>query len=366
MWIYFILLSAVIIFPCYSKKYLIINESENKMISSKKIYFFVITLLLVLVAGLRSTLVGIDLRHHYASNYYLYGTMPWSAIKNFGLEVGIFVLSKFLNLFSLDVQWFIFVTSFLSLTPILIFLFKESKDFKVSVILFITYCIYYQHFNQIQQEIAVSFVLLAILFLNKKNYFGYICMTILAASFHTTALLTFALFFMRHINVNWKTIPLFLVGVAVALVCLNPLFTLFAKIFPEYAWYSNNLTHGVGDKSLGVYISIILSFCLFAWSIYNLLFRKINNKRYQFLILCSFVYFCSQLFTLNMIVLNRVGYYFLPFCLILCSENISLIKDNQSRFLLRLGICSMMIVYFVYITIFWGEISYGVVPYMFL
>ena len=319
--------------------------------------------MLILVAGLRSQNVGIDLHHHYVRNYYTYGHMPWSNISSFGIESGLFVLSKILNSFSLDVQWFIFITSFLSLLPVLVYLYKESKDFKVSIILFITYCLYYQHFNQIQQQIAVSFVLIGILFLNKKRNFMYVFCTLLGATFHSTALLSFAFLLIKKVKVNLKTLIYLFLGIIVALYGFNFLFSYAAKFLPEYAWYSESLRHGVGDKSLGTFVQILLSFGIFFWSVKNILSKKCATDKYMFYTLCSYFYFISQLFTLNMIVMNRIGYYFLPFCFILCANNVQNVNNEKTKIFLKTGICSMMILYFIYITVYWAAISYGTVPY---
>lgn len=360
MIIYFIILFLIIILPNHTNRYVLI---KNKKIFFKKIYFVFILCLLIMVAGLRAQSVGFDLNHHYVKNFYLYGNMPWSNISNFGIEIGIFVISKILNLFSLDVQWFIFVTSLISLVPILVFLYIESKDFKMSAILFLTYCLYYQHFNQIQQQIAVSMVLIGVLHLNKNHYIRYILFTLIASTFHSTAMLSFVLIIIKKIKLNWKTIIYLTLGIIISMYGFKTIFTYAIKFLPEYAWYSESLTHGVGDKGLGVYVQIILSFAVFFWSLIKVMSSNAKNEKYVFYTLCSYVYFISQLFTLNMIVMNRIGYYFLPFSLILCVENTQGINDKKNRFILKLGICFVMILYFSYITIVWADISYGIIPY---
>ena len=365
MLIYLLLLAIILVFPYNLFSYIDIGFSRSCKVSQKKIYFLFITFLLILVAGLRSQNVGFDLQHHYASNYYKYASMPRSEIGQFGLEIGIFVLSKILGFFSLDVQWFIFITSLFSLSPLLLFFFKESNNFKICAIIFVAYTLYYQHLNQIQQQIAVSIVLIALSSFNKKHYFRYFCFTMLAATFHTSALITFAFILFAKMRITKGSLIFFLIGLVIALFGVGVLFSIVSSLFPEYAWYAESLRHGVGDISTGVLFQIGLSLILLLWSLYNIFSGKKLTIKYHFLTTCSYFYFISQVFTLNMIVLNRVGYYFLPFCIILCADNISLISNKELKILVKYFITIAMIFYFVYITVSWGEISYGVIPYEF-
>ena len=109
MAIYFVL--AVFIY-LYGKLYRA-NSSNRR----RKIYLIVTFGVLILVASLRDPSVGTDLAGHYAKRFNMIGDYSWSQIPTFsttiGYEIGYCYFTRFLHVFSSDMQFFIFVTSFL-------------------------------------------------------------------------------------------------------------------------------------------------------------------------------------------------------------------------------------------------------------
>ncbi len=316
---------------------------------------------MLVLSSLRAYTVGIDLEHHYASNFLAYTQMSWSSITDFGIEIGIFTISKIIGIFTNNIQAFILVTSVLSYVLTFRFFYRYSDDFRMSVFLFVVYCVFYQYMNQIAQAIAVGFVLLGYDFIKKKKPFGYVLCVLAGTTFHSSALFCLLFLLFGKIKVSKYTIIWFSIGAAAFSYLYNYLFEIAVRILPQYAWYSTNLRHGISDTGLGVWVKIALTAAVVLFAFYTRKRVETDTGNYNFMLYCSYFAFIFTLITLQMIVMNRMAYYVLPFVFLIVPKCVSLLKRN--RFIVKIGIYVIMSVYFVYITVKWAEYSYGVVPY---
>ena len=163
MGIYFGLSAFILLFGIGYK----VNLSERR----RKNFLIVSFGLLILVAGLRSPTVGIDLAGHYAKRFTLVSSYDWSEILTFvtltGYEIGYCYYIKLVSCISTDVQVFIMVSAVVMYGIIAFFIYKKSKDVVMSTELFICMCVYYIYMNIMRQGLAVSFVLLGYMLLEK-------------------------------------------------------------------------------------------------------------------------------------------------------------------------------------------------------
>ena len=162
----------------------------------RKVYLVFAGICLVLVAGLRQYTVGTDLDHHYAREYTMLADTSWKQIPklNITYEVGYRYYCKILSIFSSNVQYFIFVTSLITIGIFLWFVYENSVDIVMSTLLFVLYCINYMYYNVIRQAVAVSIVLIGYHFLKKRDlgiirYAAFAAFIVLASTFHSSAIL---------------------------------------------------------------------------------------------------------------------------------------------------------------------------------
>ena len=366
MVIYFIILLIVLIFPCRKG---ILGQENGRLrrgsiaLNGSHLYVTGVLLLMVFMAGLRDYTIGIDLKHHYYTDFKRYAQQPWSDISEFGLEWGLFALSKLIGMISVEGQLYIFVTSLIPFYLTIRFFYRHSSDFKLSVALFIMYCMMYQYMNQIAQSIALSIILLGYDYLKRDKKIAFIVCIILAMSFHTTALFCALFLLIQKLRITRKTTILFTVATIAFIALYNTIFALGSILLPEYGWYIDSIKHGVGDTGLGVMIRIGLLGAAVAWALYLAIYKKdfALNQGTDFKIYMAYLAFIFQIITTQMIVMNRIGQYVLPFVLVLIPDCIS--SAGRYKKIVRLGIYIGMFLYFTYITVQWAEISYGVVPY---
>lgn len=139
-------------------------------------------LILFLMAGLRDDIIGND-THSYKDIY------RWiSDGILYSIEPSWYFLNQLVALFNGHFTVILFVASLLTLMPICIIGFRSG--YNPQMILFFYYALYayLNSFNLMRQLLAVSLVLLAYSYIqNKKKYFLW---TLLAVSFHFSAIIS--------------------------------------------------------------------------------------------------------------------------------------------------------------------------------
>lgn len=384
MAIYFVL--AVFIY-IYGNLYRA-NSSNRR----RKIYLIVTFGVLILVASLRDSSVGTDLAGHYAKRFNMIGDYSWSQIPTFsttiGYEIGYCYFTRFLHLFSNDVQFFIFVTSFLMCAAFGYFIYKESTDVILSTELMLFSCFYYRFMTMMRQGLAISIILVAYTLLNNserriKDYIKFALLILLASTFHSSAILCILMILFDRLRFTKKQI---IIGVGVMVV-----FYLFYMNFytaalnffgtgNNYERYLTSTSEGVGHINLQTIYNFILAFVPFLLGYYVLVWEKKTEKHLfkgdesmyclakneSFLLYMVLIASTFNLLIFRMNILNRFSLYFTPFILILCPYAISSMKLKSNVPIVRAFIYFMFGFYFVWLTITKAAEFYGVVPYQFM
>ena len=384
MAIYFVL--AVFIY-IYGNLYRA-NSSDRR----RKIYLIVTFGALILVAGLRAPSVGTDLVGHYAKRFNMIGDYSWSQIPTFsatiGYEIGYCYFTRFLHVFSSDVQFFIFATSFLMCAAFGYFIYKESMDVILSTELMLFTCFYYRFMTMMRQGLAISIILVAYTLMNNserrlKDYIKFALLILLASTFHSSAILCILMILFDRLRFTKKQI---IIGVGVMVV-----FYLFYMNFytaalnffgtgNNYERYLTSASEGVGHINLQTIYNFILAFVPFLLGYYVLVWEKKTENHFlkddesmyclakneSFLLYMVLIASTFNLLIFRMNILNRFSLYFTPFVLILCPYAISSMKLKSNKPIVRACIYFMFGFYFVWLTITKAGEFYGVVPYRFI
>lgn len=383
MAIYFAL--AVFIY-IYGKLY-----RANTTKRRRKIYLIVTFGLLILVAGLRDPSVGIDLAEHYAKKFNRIGSYGWSQISTFSVvseyELGYCYYTRFLHLFSNDVQFFVFVTSFLIYAAFGYFIYKESTDVVLSTELMLFSCLYYMGMNVLRQELALAVILVAYTWLDNserclKDYIKFVILILLAATFHSSAILCMLMVLFDRMKFTRKQILIGVGAVVVFYAFYMKFYTVALDFFGtgnNYERYLTSATEGVGNINLQTIYNFLLAFMTFLMGYYVLVWEKKSNKNIliddrnsyclarneSFLLYMVLIAAAFRLLIFQMNILNRFSLYFTPFIMVLCPYAISSIRLNSNKKIVRAFVYILFGFYFVWITINKAEEFYGVVPYQF-
>lgn len=113
----------------------------------------------------------------------------WAAqIDSFQQEWAYGALSLALKTISDDPFAIFWVTSILTVVPIYAVLRKHSKDLPFAVLLYVTLAFYVAPFNIVRQGVAMALNFWAYTFLNKRQWWAFVLINMVAALFHSSAI----------------------------------------------------------------------------------------------------------------------------------------------------------------------------------
>lgn len=255
---------------------------------------------LAVVAGFRSMEVGKD-----TLNYYLY----FYRIQHGTFDSGYEPLWQLLNIsvFKLggDFNQVTFLASILTLLPLYFAFIKDSKYPFFSLFVYIAFNYYLSSFNIMRQMLAISWVLLALVYYKRENQekndsWRVAAFSLIAIMFHYTAIIIIPIFVLTNITQKYGNWLLIQFGSLLAGILLGPfLFSLATRFLTFYDQYEAR------EDSVGAFINLALL---------NSAFIALNN-----------------------IVVKKDKWFSLFFCFIIFS-NLAIKIPFASRFVVYAGI----------------------------
>lgn len=195
--------------------------------------------------------------------------------------------------------------------------------------------------SAMRQAVAISFFILATESVIKKNLIGYFVAVGLASLFHTSALLLIPVYFIgvANISIRKRSIPIFLTAYIslfffseeIVSIMLSSLISEGGGQFERYVIYDGKGTVGSGVGLLfhGLYLILLLYF-------YE---KQSNAGKFFFKMSISSIYLVP--FSVEVLMLARIGYYFSVFSII----SIPLIAVQIEKQLLRICFVVLHILY---------------------
>ncbi|MGE9302562.1 EpsG family protein [Mediterraneibacter faecis] len=264
-----------------------INKENNK-----KIFLGISFLILFVLMGVRSPLMGTD-STMYNNIFMRVGQQ--SSLKN-ALDVsgisapGYVLFCRVAYVFFQNYQARILGTSFIILVGVFRYIKKSSNNIYLSVMLFITLTFYVQSYNISRQYMAVAILLNAFVewYENKKSILGWI-LFIIAISFHTTAIVGIAVWFLIDNKIDYNNKKeirkLILKSTVLGIIVIasqTQLLNLFLQLFPVYGnYFGGKALNQFNDQGQGRTIIIIFGYLAMVIYCFILLGKKreCNNER---------------------------------------------------------------------------------------
>lgn len=217
--------------------------------------FWMPLLVLVFFASLRSHLVGTDTGAYTANfrsaldpHYYYFRE---------NVEYGYQILEYSLLKLSHNYFWLFLTSSLIVVGCYLYTLKKISKDYFLSVFIFVAFGFYLFYLNGLRQGLAMALVTLATPYLIDKKFLKYLFFIIIASSFHKTALIMILFYFFIHLKlkIELKAIFIFLGSFLIS----GPAVIYLASINEKYSSYAEVSELKGGYLTLLFYFLISLS-----------------------------------------------------------------------------------------------------------
>ncbi|WP_415945777.1 EpsG family protein [Selenomonas montiformis] len=284
-------LVSILIASMLEKQYCFnLGKCELKNIADFTIIIFA-CLPLVILSTFRYG-VGVDYFSYY-DDYIVVLTQNYS-LNDFDFEmkeVGYtFITWLAINVFD-SYRGLLFLSAWLTTVPVLIALLKYKRQYIVIGWSIYIITLYISSFNGIRQHIAVSIIMLALVYFYKNKLLkGLIC-TFIAYLFHYTALIALAFpLFIKCSRMSRKTQLIVLIGVfSLGILCMGLLMKILENV-PLIYFYLDKYSGTFDDMSLMHYISnlafkfplVVLMICYYKKLIFD---SKYNFALLAFLLL---------------------------------------------------------------------------------
>lgn len=360
----------------------------NKSYRSKRIYIFLLFGVMILVSSLRKYTIGIDLYKQYYNLFIRSTNMRWSDIDGTAYDIGYVAFNKIIAIFTADPQWFIAVQSAIVLSITGWFILKYSNDVVMSTFLFIANNTWFMYMNVLRQSLAISIILIAIDVWQKKEwrikrYIIFGMLLVLAASFHSSALLMIVIPIIENIKFKRNQILVSGLLVGITLLMYDKLFQLasvFVGFRRSYSTYYEGTAAGMSSINLNSLYGILIYVFFFALAYYTLVYKKqriekqvdsvgmdsVNSEiRVSLLMYMTLFLIICRVLVWRSSIIGRMAYYFIPFTWILVPKAIQAYSGRRNRLILRMLIYLGGILAFLWVGYNSANILYGTVPYEF-
>lgn len=262
----------------------------------------------LLVCGLiafRHPSMGIDLGYRgtngYLSHFQILSSLSFSQIVSLSsylnYEKGYVFFNWFLGLFGNDYQVLLIACAMLSLIPVAYLFYKESVSLEISYIIYISLQSFLICYSGLRQGISVGICMIAFLFIQKHCLKKFICLVLLATSFHSSAILFLLAYPMYYIKIKREQRWLSILVLFIAFIFKAPLFSVLSRILK-----SNASVHETGSTTFFIVFCVVYVFCF--------IFAKNSEKNNGLLNILFVACFCL-VFTAVYSTAMRASYCFM-------------------------------------------------------
>ncbi len=270
-------------------------------------------------------------------------------------ELGFTFLIKIIAMVTDECQWMFAGTAFVFCFFTFKAIFNSSKNACQSIFLLMTTTLYFFALNGIRQGISVAIFLYSIKYIKERKLLIYILAILLAASFHTIALIFIPLYFICNINITPKTGVIVIVASIISAPFVGSIFK-FIMSQTRYVTYFGS-EYDVPDTP---YVHILINTVITVIG-YLCFSKNSENSNYRIYMNIQLVASVFTIFSGSILIAERI---------ILCFETAQILfipeilycEDNAiKRIVIKTVVYSMFIFIFFYGTVKLGW--YTVLPY---
>lgn len=354
------------------RKRKLIQDYESSMtlqggLSGRHICFAVSFFVLFFISAMRDH-VGRDYGS-YAGVYQAVNAGNIDIMSNW-LSPGYVIICRLLGMFSPSNYFLMFATmSFMTAWYLYKALYKMSCNWAMSLYIFISFCLYYESFNQFRQSLASVITAYACYFLMQNDRKKFLLYILFAMSIHKSAFIMAGLCFVYKRKINAWNLMLYLAACIVLYVGYSVITRNLIAITNYEGYLESSYVREMYYTSI---LKAVTGICLLAGC---LIFSKQTIKRspntvvlYNAVIICAIL----QILTLRMYLISRMARYFYMMYMFLIPEVLKTIKENYfdkaSSRLIKATLILMLFVYHCvyyygafastsdYNMLFWGSI----------
>ena len=331
-------LFPIILYPPYHKK--MRSMDINVRNKAKKNYLIICGIVLVLFMGLRNPRLGsTDTLNYYNNMRRAISAGSWSEyyIENYvesGFQMFVFLLSRVFKY----AQALLFITSAIYVFCICFFIYRNSEDLVMSLVMYITLGLMTFEMQGMRQAIAMSICLLAYELLKGKKYWWFLLTVIFAMQFHRTAIIF--LLVLLVFNLGYSTSKLIIVFLSsIAALLLTDRIIAFGRLL-----FDRDYTY---VKETGGYIATLIYILILVFTVlFNQRLKTDKQQSAMFYILFMGTVSYIMRYT-GVMIAERISFYFMFSQMAMLPGSLRHI-DGRNRAIIKITVHLLMIFLFVY------------------
>lgn len=238
-------------------------------IDAQKLYVVLAMGYLMLLAALRSPVVGTDTLSY--CRYFRSAAScdslhrAWSVLR---LEKGYVTFLYLLTRITANEQWLLVVSSVFSFYSFGRFISRYSRMPWMSVLLFYLLMLFDFFLSGMRQMLAIAILLFAYDKLREKKPIPFLLLVLLAVTVHSSAVLFLLLYPICHAKNQRRCLTVVFALAILVAVCWHPLLRVMLLLFPKYSYYSGDEAFSSSGNlavlsKLAVYALVLLFGVLF-------------------------------------------------------------------------------------------------------
>lgn len=310
--------------------------------TSKNIHILLALLPMFILIALRSGEIGADTGGYIKYfNLSIDMTVP-DMLDRYRLEEGYILFINFLSTF-ITKNPLVYQIIYTSVYLVCIWDFccqMEDDDAFLFSFFFATLGNYMFMFTGVRQCIAMSLCLLSYRFVRKRKIIPFLIIIALAFTFHRTAILFLAVYFISGRKVSLPMLSLYTVGTYLVITNFLKIYDWFSETF-EYSYDIEVVDNGI------IFLVLIILLTVFSFVvIWDA--KLLNNDHSKGYLNLSFIAIIMWILRQHARLSERLSYYFLFFVCALVAYAISHIRDRQLRFISRIVIIAVCLILYIY------------------
>lgn len=298
--------------------------------SRSRVLLFVAALTCVMAAmgAIRNPTVGVDTKMYMEYFSGVCGqdfTFLFNSANLYWKEPGYGLLNFIVSRVTQNPQVLIGLVSALIIILRGIFIYIYSSSSWVSVFVYISFGFFGYALCTLRQELAISILLFALPFLQKRKLLPYALITVAAALFHASAWILLPIYFIANLPLNRIMLGVYAGGTLLLLLISEPLLAFVTKYV--YKIYQPGSYYTMGrDYSTAVFPVVTFILAL-------LLMKKLLALRPENRVLINYACYAGFLFvlTLKHFIFQRIALLFLPAALLLIPEFLRCVFPDSAK-----------------------------------
>lgn len=304
-----------------------------------KVYLVLVGIIWTFFATFRAQTVGTDLVEYLRV---LHGSAD-----RYGFETGYLLFNDLLMFLGCSDELFLFLVAVIIYIPVLVSVFRYSESPWISVTAFFSLQFWGLTLTAVRQMMALSILLMGIPYILDKDLKKWIIITLLALSFHKSAIVAFPLYWCtrgNRIRRGWKV---FLCGEIILFAqCIwwPYLYEFIYEFMPRYAPYllENLFTAPIGD-----YVILYILHLLIWMGVNTSSFHDAPQKRlYIKSLMISCMIIIMSFSTGN--IFKRLNFYFLYFIILFLPVVCCRLGQGKQNILVKFFVVASLAFYFYY------------------